>query len=409
MYEPSSCQERKSGRDMENERIRILFERQKEQLLAEVRTEIQKHKLEAESDRRSIQELNGINESQRREIDHTIASDEKLRRDQLLHQEQLSEQNRDLREICIRNMRDMEELQKTHVLKVEELSRRKLTEDFEEVTSFSQGSNVKTVYNLGDKDAKYPDAEIDDEHARNWWLHHCTFRSEKQVRAFCRFFTHREKACFNVHCQFLASTGKPVTGCDKKRKANQELENCQIWIIFWKDKGTVARRSKIRDLETWLQSADRERALRDTRIGSIQKLEELKGDQEFRLEEFPRRRMVENHSKYVESVRSGQLFHVPSQPALFPLPREPGGLLCRVAAKYLVIRMVYQETFVDGLHASASTTCSGMLNSMDFFVTGKYSGASKYGEARNRRWWSRPQPILSQNGYNPKQFLNFQF
>ena len=36
VYELSSC-------DMENERIRILLERQKEQILAEVRTEIQKH------------------------------------------------------------------------------------------------------------------------------------------------------------------------------------------------------------------------------------------------------------------------------------------------------------------------------------------------------------------------------
>ena len=75
--------------------------------------------------------------------------------------------------------------------------------------------------------------------------------------------------------------------------------------------------------------ADREKALRDTRIRSIQKLEELKRDQEFRLEEFSRRRMVENRSKDVDSVRSGQLFHVPSQTALFPLPREPGGLLSR--------------------------------------------------------------------------------
>ena len=73
----------------------------------------------------------------------------------------MSEQNRDLRETCIRNVRDMEELHKSHVLKVEELSRRKLTEDFEEVTSFFQGSNVKTVYSLGDNDAKYPDWQIE--------------------------------------------------------------------------------------------------------------------------------------------------------------------------------------------------------------------------------------------------------
>ena len=65
-------------------------------------------------------------------------------------------------------MRGMEELQKSHVLKVKELSRRKLTEDFEEVTSFFQGSNVKTVCNFGDNDARYTDAEIDDVHTRNW-------------------------------------------------------------------------------------------------------------------------------------------------------------------------------------------------------------------------------------------------
>ena len=53
--------------------------------------------------------------------------------------------------------------------------------------------------------------------------------------------------------------------------------------------------------------ADRERALRDSRVRSIQKLEELKREQEFGLEEFSIRKLVENHFKDVESVRSGQL------------------------------------------------------------------------------------------------------
>ena len=108
--ELSSYQKRKSSRDMENERIRILLERQKEQILADVRIEIQKHELQAESDRRSIQQLNGIIESRRREIDHTIASDEQFRRDQPQLQEQLSEQNRDLRDAHIKSLREMEEL-----------------------------------------------------------------------------------------------------------------------------------------------------------------------------------------------------------------------------------------------------------------------------------------------------------
>ena len=129
MYERSSSQKRNSSRDLENERIRILLERQKEQILAEVRPEIQKHELQADSDRRSIHELTGIIDSQRMEIDHTITGCEQSRRDQLLFQEELSEQNRALRETRTRKKRDMEELQKTHVLKVDELSRRKLTED----------------------------------------------------------------------------------------------------------------------------------------------------------------------------------------------------------------------------------------------------------------------------------------
>ena len=101
----------------------------KEQILAEVRSEIQKHEFQADSDRRSIQELTGIVDSQRMEIDHTITGCDQSRRDQLLLQEELSEQNRALRETRSRNMRDMEELQKSHVLKVEEFSRRRLTGD----------------------------------------------------------------------------------------------------------------------------------------------------------------------------------------------------------------------------------------------------------------------------------------
>ena len=56
---------------------------------------------------------------------------------------------------------------------------------------------------------------------------------------------------------------------------------------------------------------------------------QIEREQEFRLEDFLIRKLVENHFEDVESVRSGQLFHVPIQPALFPLPREPGRFLSR--------------------------------------------------------------------------------
>ena len=84
----------------------------KEQILADFRVEIQKHEFQADYDRRSIQELSGIIESQRREIDHTLACDEQLRRDQQLLHEQLSEQNRDLREAHMRSLNEMEELKR---------------------------------------------------------------------------------------------------------------------------------------------------------------------------------------------------------------------------------------------------------------------------------------------------------
>ena len=51
---------------------------------------------------------------------------------------------------------------------------------------------------------------------------------------------HKEKACFNVHIQFLVSTGKPGTGCHKRRKSNQELDNCQIRNIFGQTREHIA-------------------------------------------------------------------------------------------------------------------------------------------------------------------------
>ena len=75
---------------------------QKEQILADFRAEIQKHEFQADSDGRSIQELNEIIESQQSEINHAHAGDEQLRRDQQHLHEQLLEQNRELREANVK-------------------------------------------------------------------------------------------------------------------------------------------------------------------------------------------------------------------------------------------------------------------------------------------------------------------
>ena len=131
MYERSSdsSQKRKSSRDLENEQIKILLERQKEQVLAEVRSEIQKHEFQAEYDKRSIQELTGIIDSQRMEIGHTIIGCEHSGRDQLLLQEVPPEQNRDLRETRIKNLHEMGEWKRVQELRVDEFSRRRLIDN----------------------------------------------------------------------------------------------------------------------------------------------------------------------------------------------------------------------------------------------------------------------------------------
>ena len=74
----SSRSREKTSRDSENEQIRILLERQKEQILADFRAEIHKHGFQADYDRRSIQELNGVIESQRGEINRALEGDEQL-------------------------------------------------------------------------------------------------------------------------------------------------------------------------------------------------------------------------------------------------------------------------------------------------------------------------------------------
>ena len=146
VYEPSSdlSQKRKSSRDSENERI--LLERQKEQILAKVISEIQKHELQADSDRRSVQELPGIIDSQRMESDHTITGCEQSRWDQLLFQEELSEQNRDLRETRIKNLHEIEELKRVQEIRIDEFSRRRLIENQDTVDELTAKTSGMTEW-----------------------------------------------------------------------------------------------------------------------------------------------------------------------------------------------------------------------------------------------------------------------
>ena len=124
----SSVQETQRHRS-ESEQIRILLERQREQILADCQAEIQKHEFQADYDRRSIQMLNETIESQKEEICRAHQGDERRRQDQQLLHEQLLKQNWDLREAHEKNLNEVEELKRFHGSTFDTIARRKLVED----------------------------------------------------------------------------------------------------------------------------------------------------------------------------------------------------------------------------------------------------------------------------------------
>ena len=82
--------ERGQELNSEHAQIRTLLDRQKEQILAECQAEIKKHEFQANYDRRSIQKLSEIIESQQEEL-HCAQAEELQRRDQQLLHAQLQE------------------------------------------------------------------------------------------------------------------------------------------------------------------------------------------------------------------------------------------------------------------------------------------------------------------------------
>ena len=119
----------KPRRSSENEQIRILLERQREQIFAVCQAEIQKHEFQADYDRRSIQKLNEVIKSQRGEIYRAHEGDEQLRQDQQLLHEQFLEQNRNLRGAREKSPNEIEELKRFQGSTFDTSSMRKLVED----------------------------------------------------------------------------------------------------------------------------------------------------------------------------------------------------------------------------------------------------------------------------------------
>ena len=124
----SSAQETQKH-SSESEQIRILLEGQREQILAVCQAEIRKHEFQADYDRRSIQKLNEMIESQKEEICRVHQGDERLRQDHQLLHEQLLKQNWDLREAHEKSLSEMEELKRFEGSTCDTIARRKLVED----------------------------------------------------------------------------------------------------------------------------------------------------------------------------------------------------------------------------------------------------------------------------------------
>ena len=129
----------------ESEQIRILLERRREQILVDCQEEIWKHEIQADYDRRSIQKLNGMIESQKGEIYCAHQGDERLRQDQQLHHEQLLEQNGDLREAWMKSLNEMEVLKRFQGSTFDTISRRRLIEDRD--TIFELTAKIQELQN----------------------------------------------------------------------------------------------------------------------------------------------------------------------------------------------------------------------------------------------------------------------
>ena len=237
----------------------------------------------------------------------------------------------------------MKELQKSHVLKVEELSRRrKLTEDFDEVTSFFLGSNVKTVYFFGDNGTKYPDAEIDDEHTRNS-LASPLYIQEREASASLLQVYHSQKRKLVSRCTVnFSKYGRPVNWMSQKRKFDQELDNCQFRIILEREKEQLPAEAKseilrheyradLAENKTCELKKQIDSQIEHTRTRYEQSRREQAPLHTGKIQELQNEINCMNDSRDfqdAESVRSGHS-HVTSRPVSFPPHPVPGGILSR--------------------------------------------------------------------------------
>ena len=98
-------------------------------ILADCHAEIKKHEVQANYDRRSVEILSEIIESQQEELLRAQAEELQRRDQQLLHS-QLLQQNSELREAQEKSLNEMAELKKFQSSTFDTIARRRLVELF---------------------------------------------------------------------------------------------------------------------------------------------------------------------------------------------------------------------------------------------------------------------------------------
>ena len=145
--------------NVEHAQIRTLLDRQKEQILAECQAEIKKHEFQADYDRRSVQKLIEIIESQQEEL-HCAQAEEVQRRDQQLLHEPLLQQNSELCEAKNKGLHEMEELKKFQSSTFDTIARRRLVEDQDTILELTgKVQELQIEINCMDDSRDFQDAE----------------------------------------------------------------------------------------------------------------------------------------------------------------------------------------------------------------------------------------------------------
>ena len=93
-------------------------------------------------------------------MNHTTAEDAQLRRDQQLLHDQLSKQNRELREAQMKSLNKMEELKRFQELRIDEFSRSRLIEDRETILELTRKiQELQNEINCMNDSRDFKDAE----------------------------------------------------------------------------------------------------------------------------------------------------------------------------------------------------------------------------------------------------------